>query len=312
MSTTFFDAHLDQFGPQSGGWGSAEQLSGMDRLSGALRVFFCERDGLYPRTPQEHLAIIQNIREELMPPHMPQTWHLGREFRYHIEGLESVRTPSEAELMVATLTALGVRSANPIYHSGNPLGGCSREPGRGLTKLGCTLITHMLENGWKIDLAHMSDCAMEETIRLACSMRVDGRSASHQICYTHGGIQHKGITNPVLANGNIERCLTLQRAEDIIDQGGIVCLSPANPFYTGLNSAFTEHVRILGDKSAWRGIGIGTDYGGILDEWRFPGCMTVAQCFEMVARHLSSTGLSSEQVAAVVGVNARHFFDLAT
>lgn len=302
MSTTtfrFFDAHLDQFGRQSGGWGSAEQLSGMDQLVGALRVFFCERDGEYPRSPQEHLEIVQLIRQELMPP----AWQLGHQFRYHIEGLESVRTSSEAVNTVAILTALGVRSSNPIYHAGNPLGGCSKEPGQGLTELGRVLLRCMLDNGWKIDLAHMSDRSMGEVIELACSTNM-----GHRICYTHGGIQHPGITHPLLRGGNIERCLTLDRAYDIVNVGGLVCLSPAHPFYQGLAGAFTQHVHMLGDFSKWCSVGIGTDYGGILDEWRFPGCANVAQCFEAVAAHLSASGFSDKQVTAVVGVNAENYF----
>lgn len=62
-----FDAHLDQYGEQSGGWGSAEQLANMDQLGGALRVLFCERDGTYPKTTPAHKAEVEVIRTELHP-----------------------------------------------------------------------------------------------------------------------------------------------------------------------------------------------------------------------------------------------------
>lgn len=97
-------------------------------------------------------------------------------------------------------------------------------------------------------------------------------------------------------------------AREIIQLGGIVCLSPAKPFYERLDGPFIEHLVELGEASEWLQVGIGTDYGGILDEWRLPGCHTVADCFKTLIRSLLAHGLEEWQIRRVVGENAQRFF----
>lgn len=297
----FFDAHLDQFGPQSGGWGSAEQLGDMDMLSGALRVYFCERDGQAPQTVEDHLQEARQI-DKLMRPYMPRRWKQGAAYRLHVEGLESARTNEDVDRLVIAFSQLGVRGFTPIYHKDNPLGGCSKESSVGLTELGRHAIerhTWLGAESW-VDLAHMSHASMAETLGM-----------QHvRICYTHGAIQHKQITDAVLTNGNLERCLNMELAKRIIAREGIICLSPARPFYPGLDGPFFDHLVELGEESAWRGVGIGTDYGGILDEWRFAECATVGRCFETVTEFLLQRNLHEAKVTAVVGRNVAEFFGL--
>lgn len=299
----FFDAHLDQFGPQSGGWGSPDQLAGMDHLNGALRVFFCERDGEVPANPAIHLFEAGEIRDRLMPLHMPPRWESGVHFRYHVEGMESGRDLQEYVGMIDTFAGWGVRGSNPIYHKNNPLGGCSKESGVGLTTLGRQVLQDMRRRSWWLDLAHMSQKSVQQVLELWAQQ---GRK--QRLCYTHGGIRHGEISDPVLTEGNLERCLDLDQALEVASSGGLVCLSPARPFYNRLDGPFLEHIKLLGEASNWRGVGIGTDYGGILDEWRLPGCYTVASCFWTVEEFLLSQGLKPEQVGCITGLNACSFF----
>lgn len=302
-SRFFFDAHLDQFGPQSGGWGSPEQLEGMERLGGALRVFFCEREASAPNTPDIHLAEAVNIRDNLMPPHMPARWEREVHFRYHVEGMESGRDLPEYEELIDTFASWGVNGSNPIYHRNNPLGGCSKESGVGLTTLGRQVLANMRWRSWWLDLAHMSQRSAQQVLELW-----DQQGCVQRLCYTHGGIRHTEIADPVLTNGNLERSLDLDQARELVRSGGLVCLSPAKPFYNRLEGPFLEHIKLLGEASNWDGLGIGTDYGGILDEWRLPGCRTVADCFQTVTDFLLSNGLTEVQVSNVVGLNAQRFF----
>lgn len=298
----FFDAHLDQFGPQSGGWGSAEQLEGMDRLGGALRVLFCEREGQYPEEVETHLSECRVIIDDLYPQQMPRHWVVPTNYKLHVEGLESPTTEAEVDFVLSALATYDVFGATPIYHTGNPLGGCSKESGIGLTDLGHYMLKRMVERGWWIDCAHMSHQSMWDTVQLMRPF------PNRMVCYTHGGIQHSEVNHPLIVNGNMERMLTEKEASAIIFLGGIVCLSPARPFYERLQGPFIDHIQMLGELSAWTGVGIGTDYGGILDEWRLPGCRTVADTFESVANALLQAGLAEWQVRNVVGQNVQRFF----
>ncbi|MCA9375756.1 MAG: membrane dipeptidase [Candidatus Doudnabacteria bacterium] len=310
------DAHLDQHDPTggdaTGGWGSNEQLQDMGLLEGALRVFFCETlqsDGetrSTPPGPDEHLVEVGRIRDTFMPPFVPDDWRRGVHFRYHVEGMESCDRLDDAKWLIDRLHEMGVRGFNPIYHPDNPLGGCSKESGKGLTELGRRVFTYAWAKGWWVDTAHMSDTSIAETLTLR------GDRRDWKLCYTHGGIQHDGIDHSALVNGNIERCLTMDRALEIVRAGGLVCLSPAKPFYPGFGGVFVDHVRALlaETRMHWCGVGIGTDYGGILDDWRFDGCETVGRLFEQLIVALLGAGLTELQVRRVVGANAGIFFDL--
>lgn len=295
-----FDAHLDQFGDQSGGWGSEEQLGEMWVLSGALRVLFCERNGVAPTTLQDHLWEADRIRTVHHPSYMPSQWRLGREYWLHVEGLECISDQVDVLKGLSTFHEWGVRGSNPIYHRDNPLGGCSKESGVGLTEFGRTFLQGMWALGWWIDLAHMSEQSISEVLAM---MKRLGK-----LCYTHGGVRHSAISDPILTVGNIERSISMEQALVVVQSGGLVCISPCRPFYNGLDNTFLEHIRTLGEASDWNGVGIGTDYGGILDSWRFDGCLTVADCFRAVTTFLLDSGLTEQQVRRVIGLNARRFF----
>lgn len=312
----FFDAHLDQFGPQSGGWGSPQQLHAMHRLGGALRVLFCETTSgtgeahelirNAPTDPIRHLSEAEVIKKNIMPRSMPNDWKAGQNFSYHVEGLESASNVDQARDLIKSFHHMGVRGVTPIYHEGNPLGGCSKEPGKGLTPFGFEVLQLIAQRDWWLDLAHMSQHSIADALKWHIE-----QACRPKVCYTHGGLRHRDISHPALVNGNTERLIDSAQAVWLVENGSLVCLSPARPFYKRLDGPFLEHINMLGEASNWQGVGIGTDYGGILDEWRFPECATVADCFRTVAQFLLDSGLQEWQVRNVVGLNAARFFGLA-
>lgn len=305
-----YDAHLDQFGPQSGGFGSAEQLAGLHLLGGAIRSIFCERDDEPPISASDHLLEAHRIREELMPSHMPFGWHGESRVYYHLEGFESVRSQQNAHWLISELAnAIGVRGFTPIYHRNNPLGGCGKESGKGLTKFGRYVLSYAWsQHNWWVDVAHMSDVSICDTLSLR--EEIDNHIWTPRLAYTHGGIRNIEICDPVIVGGNEERCLGMNRALEIVKAGGLVCLSPVRPFYQRLHGPFVNDIRMLGQASDWRLVGIGTDYGGVHDKWRFPRCETVAKLFEAVIVALLKEGLEEWQVRRVVGENVARFFRL--
>ncbi|MCW1930071.1 MAG: membrane dipeptidase [Candidatus Kerfeldbacteria bacterium] len=296
VSAHAFDAHLDY--PGQGGWGSAEQLVNADKLKGALRVFFCEEDGHAPSNVDEHLREIARL-DPLLAGNAP-----GRKDPRHIEGCESVRSEDEICRVLDEALKRGIVSVGPIYHRDNPLGGCSKESGIGLTHLGVRFLSTATFHNLRIDLAHMSAASMDHVLRVVWLPPAPNKSP---ISYTHGGVWHDGVTHPLIVKGNRERCLLMECAKQIIDMGGFVGLSPCAPFYDE-PSVFFDHLLEL--HSFVPRVGIGTDYGGILDEWCWPGCETVFDLFCYVTHELFKRGLTEQQVAGIIGDNFRHHLGL--
>lgn len=296
VSAHAFDAHLDY--PGQGGWGSEEQLVDADKLRGALRVFFCEVDGKAPSTLDEHLHELERL-DPLLTANAP-----GRLDPRHIEGCESVRSEESVYRFLQRAKECGVISVGPIYHKGNALGGCSKESGEGLTQLGKHFLSIAMKRRFFIDFAHMSEASIRASVEAAYYYNWYGRLA-----YTHGGIWHEGVTHPLIANGNQERCLSLETAKDVVHAGGMVCLSPCKPFYDE-PEIFFEHIIEFGQLNFFERVGVGTDYGGILDEWRWPGCETVFDLFCFVTHKLLERGVSEQQVAGIIGDNFRRHLGL--
>lgn len=295
VSAHAFDAHLDY--PGQGGWGSEEQLIGADKLSGALRVFFCEdASGNAPSTLDEHLREIERL-DPLLAQNAP-----GRVDPRHIEGCESVHSEADIYRLIEAAKQRGVISIGPIYHRDNPFGGCSKESGKGLTQLGRRFLSAAAFQKLHIDLAHMSDKSMDQVFSVAW-VYPEGYG------YTHGGVWHDGVTHPLIADGNRERCLSRERALSIISRGGFVGLSPCKPFYDD-PSTFFDHVLQFATMCDWKKVGVGTDYGGILDEWRWPQCETVFDLFCFVAEGLRLRGISEEIIANIIGDNFRRHLGL--
>jgi microsomal dipeptidase-like Zn-dependent dipeptidase len=203
----------------------------------------------------------------------------------------------------------GVVSVGPIYHKGNPLGGCSKERGAALTQLGVSFIDKAFGAGMLVDVAHMSDASINRTVcRFSYKLQRGGHALMKRgFAYTHGGVWHDGVTHPLIADGNRNRCLSKDRARQILVTGGFVGLSPCAPFYDD-PSVFFDHLLEL--HAFVPRVGIGTDYGGILDEWRWPQCETVLDLFCFVADGLLKRGLNEQQVAGIIGDNFRRHLGL--
>lgn len=294
VATHAFDAHLDF--PGQGGWGSVEQLQKTHRIGGALRVYFCERDGKAPETVDEQMAEMRGL-DPLLAIAAP-----SRQDPRHIEGCESVRGVDDLYNFFEQITNIDIKSVGPIYHANNQLGGSSREPGVGLTDLGKKFVNLAWGKKMNIDLAHMSHQSMQDVFRMASF-------SPSPIYYTHGGVQHDGITHSLLLNGNMERSLSPELAEVLVSKGRFIGLSPCVPFYN-TPETFFEHMMWLGEESCWEHVGIGTDYGGILDQWRWPGCETVFDLFCFVTHELLKRGLTEQQVAGIIGDNFRRHLGL--
>lgn len=309
-----FDAHLDQPGEpsvdgQGGWWGSAEQLGDMNQLGGAARVIFMESaDGTEVQPPGEFLATAQDILDRRFPRQMPQSWKHGQQYALHVEALEAyprlpgigpIPTPRE---LYQELHRLGVRSCTPIYHNNNVYGGCSKESGKGLNpNIAPRMYNDLfLDLGWKVCMAHMSMLSMQETIEYFLQHGIGER-----LSYTHGCIRWDNPRPEFV--GNAERMISFATAYAVIKAGGLVGISPAEPFYDEPDRYFADLMRLI-EISGGNGVAIGTDAGGLLDEWLFPGWNNVANMFRQTIIGLLERDVPEEIVRKVAGQNARKFF----
>lgn len=300
VKVEWYDAHIDH--PGQGGYGSDEQLSDLRLLDGGVRVFFCEEEGRPPATVQDHLRAVDLLRGPIAAT-TPMAWIWGSRKNFCVEGMEGVHDIRGVIRMIAGLQARGVRAGIPLYHPGSSLGGCSKEPDEGLTRMGRMLVSQMMRQDWVVDIAHMSHASAWETLAMV------GDTSS--LAYSHGGIQHADITDPALTNGNIERCLSWELAQEVIRLGGLVALSPCRPFYNSMDD-FLEHLIGLAESSVgpegdsgWGYVGIGTDYGGIFDHWRLPGCHTIGNTFAQVQAGLLRSGVHPRDIALAMGQNVK-------
>ncbi len=308
----FADAHVDW--PGQGGWGSSRQLEGLQLLHGAVRVFFCEpttagNQGFHVSW-RDHLAEIQKLRDAAM--NHAHANNIAITTTWCVEGLESIHTIAEAKEFLGILSRdFGVTAVIPIYHPGNPLGGCSKESGIGLTELGADVIRMMFAMDIVVDFAHMSHQSMCDVLVLADTWAREHEGEYPRICYSHGGIVHDQLTDPLIVNSNSERCITAELAQKIINRKGIVCLSGSRPFYPNIG-LFIKHIESLvyPDNGNNLRVGIGMDYGGILDEWRFDGCATIAEAHQTIGRALIDQ-LGAEEagiIQQVCGTNVLRFY----
>jgi microsomal dipeptidase-like Zn-dependent dipeptidase len=313
----FADAHIDW--PGQGGWGSSQQLEGLRILRGAVRVFFCEPQDVdgsraFHTNWRVHLAEICKLRDAAATHARANSIAIAT--TWCVEGFESVHTTAEAKEFLDILSRdFGVTAVIPIYHPGNPLGGCSKESGVGLTALGTEVIRMMFAMDIAVDFAHMSHKSMRDVLVLADIWAREHEGEYPRICYSHGGIAHNQLTDPLIMDGNSERCINPKLAQEIINRKGIVCLSGSRPFYPDL-ALFIEHVESLVHENSDNHlhVGIGMDYGGILDEWRFDGCTTIAEAHQTIAQALINQ-LGTEEadvIRQICGTNVLRFYRIET
>lgn len=311
----FADAHVDW--PGQGGWGSSQQLEGLGRLFGAVRVFFCEPQAVdggraFHTEWRVHLAEIVRLRDAAANHACANSVTIAT--TWCVEGFESVTTALEAREFLDILSRdFGVTAVIPIYHPGNPLGGCSKESGVGLTALGAEVIRMMFVMDIAVDFAHMSHQSMRNVLVLADTWAREHGGKCPRICYSHGGMQHNQLTDPLIVNGNSERCITPELAQEIISRKGIVCLSGSRPFYPDI-ALFIEHItNLVQCADSYLHVGIGMDYGGILDEWRFDGCATIADAHQTIYQALLDR-LGAEEIdliRQICGANVLRFYRIA-
>lgn len=189
----------------------------------------------------------------------------------------------------------GVRSFGLVHNEPNVLSTSSAQAGplaRGLSQEGKTFVEQVFSVGGLVDVSHASDAATDEALDLA---EKQGKS----LIATHSNAR---------ALAPHPRNLTDRQIARIARSGGVIGVNFHQRFLApdgGANATMNDvvrqvkHVLAIGGPGA---VAIGSDFeGGIRP---VSGLEDVSQV-QNLARALLASGLSSEQVRAVFGGNAR-------
>jgi membrane dipeptidase len=218
---------------------------------------------------------------------------------HHLEGADFLGLDGDDDLLreeLRRLVNLGVRGITPIYSNGNHFGGGSNEVGpdaEGLTPFGEELLTQMVEFGLLIDTAHMNVRTRGDVLRL-----LGGRV---RLAYTHGGLE--GIVQFESGRAN-ERGIPLEQTEEIRRNGGIVGLSVSKPFVHSRSEFDVSLDILLASRFGSRGLGIGTDFGGVGQDEVLPGLTNHEDVLNHLLTRRSRSEIPAEAIDAIAFENA--------
>lgn len=210
-----------------------------------------------------------------------------------MEGAEAVRHLEE----LAGWWEQGVRVIGPAW-AGTRFCGGTREPGP-LTKEGFALLEGMADFGFTLDLSHMDESAVLQSLD-----EYPGRIiASH----SNASALLKGTTS--------NRFLSDRVIQGLIERDGIIGLVPYNRFLVkdwrtsdgresvGLHHlvAHIDHIcQIAGDAHH---VGIGSDFDGGFGLQNTPAEIDTIADLQKLAPHLVEKGYTQDDIAAVLGQN---------
>ena len=218
---------------------------------------------------------------------------------HHLEGADLLGLDGDEDLLheeLRKLMRLDVRGITPIFSHGNHFGGGSNEVGaesEGLTPFGEELLMQMAELGMLIDTAHMNVRTRGDVLRL-----LGGRV---RLAYTHGGLE--GMVRFESGQAQ-ERGIPVEHAEEIRRNGGIVGLSVSKPFVHSRSEFDVSLDVLLASRYGSRGIGIGTDFGGVSQQEILPGLAHHDDIIDYLLVRQSRGEISSDAVNAIAYENA--------
>jgi membrane dipeptidase len=210
-----------------------------------------------------------------------------------MEGAEGVRHPSELE----EWWQRGTRIIGPAWRGTRFCGG-THEPGS-LTKEGRALLDGMTELGFALDLSHMDEAAVFQSLDVYPGKII----ASHS------------NARALLSHDHTNRNLSDRMIQGIIERDGIIGVVPFNRFLiTGWRTsdgrekvslehlaAHVDHIcQIAGD--AWH-VGIGSDFDGGFGLQKTPSEVETIADLQKLAPLLSDKGYTVKDIEAVLGQN---------
>lgn len=187
----------------------------------------------------------------------------------------------------------GFRAIGLTHSGANRIGdGCNVRNPRGLKPKGKKLVRRLSDYGFIIDVAHLSEPAFEQVVRLF----------SGALIASHTGLRHFY---------DIPRNLSDENVRIIMERGGIigVAFAPemlASSRQAGIMEVFT-HIDWLVQKYGPDQVAIGSDFGGF--KMRCEGLETPAQ-FQRLAEVLADHGYSRRAIAKIMGRNWSEFYAL--
>lgn len=210
-----------------------------------------------------------------------------------MEGAEGVRSTSELELWWQR----GVRVIGPAWKATRFCGG-TREPGP-LTKEGRELLSAMAEMGFILDLSHMAWESAVQALDI-----YEG-----QMIATHANALKQ------VKNGTINRFLTDEIIDGIIERDGVIGVIPFNSFLkedwklpaprseVPLEEVVAQIDYICQRAGDAHHAGFGTDFDGGFGMQHLPEGMDTIADLHLFTPLLSARGYSDEDIAAIFGGN---------
>ena len=210
-----------------------------------------------------------------------------------MEGAECIAHPEELE----EWWRLGVRQIGPAW-TGTRFCGGTREPGP-LTKEGYTLLDGMVEHGFILDVSHMDEQAVMQSL----DYYPGAIAASH------------ANARAIVGSTDSNRHLSDRVLRGLVERGGVVGIVPYNTFLKAGWSkgdrreevtlqhviAQIDHVcQIAGDAFH---VGLGTDFDGGFGVQSVPVEIDTIADLQKLAPLLLEKGYTGEHVAAILGGN---------
>jgi membrane dipeptidase len=193
---------------------------------------------------------------------------------------------------------LGVRNLTLTWNYNNEVGDCSKTPDGGLTDFGRLVIKEMNRLGMLIDIAHLSDQAAEQVLKLSGRPIIDSHANARSLC-------------PHWRNLS-DRLLDL-----LAENGGLVCVTFVPLFISSKKEEASlekllDHIDYITRRIGVEHVGLGSDFEGYDSsvDGITRGLEDVA-CLPNIAHGLASRGYSAEQIQQILGGNFLRLFSEA-
>ena len=216
-----------------------------------------------------------------------------------MEGADSIRTLDDLD----EFWELGVRIIGPTW-AGNRFCGGTRVPGP-LTKEGRALLAGMSERGFILDVSHMSEEPMLQSLDLYTADIV----ATHANC--------KALLDPV----PYQRHLTDQAIRKLVERGAVIGVVPFNRFLKAdwkdgdpksdvSLSKLVDHMDYICQLAGNAGhVGIGTDFDGGFGVQSTPKEIDTIADIQKLEVLLADRGYNQKHIEALFHSNWLHFLE---
>lgn len=207
------------------------------------------------RTPQEQTGLIKKVSE------IYKRWGLNLILKgeqvsqerpnlvISLEGADFVRNLGD----IGEIYDNGIRSVVVQYGNINALAHID-----GLTDLGRTAVSKMLDLGISVDLAHAYPNTRRDILNLAKDL-----DKGNLLAYTHGASNEDIAEDPQFGGMAEARGLSKEEMKRIIKLGGIIGLGVTRPFFGSIEKIAARIDKICQLENGASSVGLGTDFGGV-------------------------------------------------